>query len=120
MTETIVGTEAETKVAAPITPRLKTRYADEIKPALLAEFGYSNVMQVPGVVKVVVNMGVGEAARDAKLIDGASPRSLGELPGLLEHAARGRLHERRCGRTRRARDRRLRRQSHRGQRRRRR
>jgi large subunit ribosomal protein L5 len=52
-------------------PRLKTRYRAEIKPALLEEFSFSNAMQIPGVVKVVVNMGVGEAARDAKLIDGA-------------------------------------------------
>jgi len=52
-------------------PRLKARYAEEIKPALLAEFGFANVMQVPRVTKVIVNMGVGEAARDAKLIDGA-------------------------------------------------
>ncbi|NLG21403.1 MAG: 50S ribosomal protein L5 [Actinomycetales bacterium] len=53
------------------TPRLKQRYADEIKPALLQEFGYGNPMQVPGVVKITVNMGVGEAARDSKLIEGA-------------------------------------------------
>jgi large subunit ribosomal protein L5 len=52
-------------------PRLKTRYREEIKPALTEQFSFSNQMQVPGVVKVVVNMGVGEAARDAKLIDGA-------------------------------------------------
>ena len=54
-----------------VSPRLKTRYADEIKPALHEQFAYANVMQIPGVVKVVVNMGVGEAARDAKLIEGA-------------------------------------------------
>ena len=53
------------------TPRLKAKYAEQIKPALLKEFGYGNVMQVPGVVKVVVNMGVGEAARDSKRIEGA-------------------------------------------------
>src|SRR2546429_146590 len=53
------------------TPRLKVRYADEIAPALRKEFAYRNVMQVPGLVKIVVNMGVGEAARDAKLIEGA-------------------------------------------------
>ena len=58
----------ETQVPA---PRLKLRYAEEIKGTLLTEFGYGNVMQVPGVTKVVVNMGVGEAARDSKLIDGA-------------------------------------------------
>ena len=52
-------------------PRLKARYRAEIKPALTEQFSYSNPMQVPGVLKVVVNMGVGEAARDAKLIDGA-------------------------------------------------
>ena len=52
-------------------PRLKARYRAEIKPALLEEFSYSNAMQIPGVVKVVVNMGVGDAAKDSKLIDGA-------------------------------------------------
>jgi large subunit ribosomal protein L5 len=52
-------------------PRLKQRYADEIAPGLRDQFSYDNVMQIPGVVKVVVNMGVGEAARDAKLMDGA-------------------------------------------------
>jgi len=52
-------------------PRLKQRYREEIKPALTEQFSYGNAMQVPGVVKVVVNMGVGEAAKDSKLIDGA-------------------------------------------------
>jgi len=52
-------------------PRLKQRYRDEIVPALLEEFKFGNVMQIPGLVKIVVNMGVGEAARDSKLIDGA-------------------------------------------------
>lgn len=52
-------------------PRLKARYGAEIKPALQEQFSYANVMQVPGVVKVIVNMGVGEAARDSKLIEGA-------------------------------------------------
>ncbi len=62
---------AETATAEKITPRLKTKYRDQVKPALLEEFSYANVMQVPGVVKVVVNMGVGDAARDSKLIEGA-------------------------------------------------
>ena len=53
------------------TPRLKTRYREEIIPALQEQFTYSNVMQVPGLTKIVVNMGVGEAARDSKLIEGA-------------------------------------------------
>jgi large subunit ribosomal protein L5 len=52
-------------------PRLKQRYRSEIRAALSEQYSYGNAMQVPGVVKVVVNMGVGEAARDAKLIDGA-------------------------------------------------
>ena len=52
-------------------PRLKTRYQDEIKSTLQEQFAYENVMQVPGVVKVVVNMGVGEAAKDSKRIEGA-------------------------------------------------
>ena len=52
-------------------PRLKQRYRGEIAPALQEQYSYTNPMQIPGVVKVVVNMGVGEAARDAKLIDGA-------------------------------------------------
>ena len=52
-------------------PRLKVRYRAEIMPALQEEFGFANVMQIPGLTKVVVNMGVGEAARDSKLIEGA-------------------------------------------------
>jgi large subunit ribosomal protein L5 len=58
--------------AAPAPPpRLKQRYAAEVAPALREEFSYANVMQIPSLSKIVVNMGVGEAARDAKLIDGA-------------------------------------------------
>ncbi|MGH3502438.1 MAG: 50S ribosomal protein L5 [Nocardioidaceae bacterium] len=52
-------------------PRLKLRYREEILPALREEFKYENVMQVPALTKIVVNMGVGEAARDSKLIEGA-------------------------------------------------
>jgi len=58
-------------VQAPTIPRLKERYHEQIAPSLREQFGYGNVMQIPAVSKVVVNMGVGEAARDAKLIDGA-------------------------------------------------
>ncbi|WP_372734064.1 50S ribosomal protein L5 [Nocardioides sp.] len=50
---------------------MKKRYHEEIVPALRTEFEIANVMQVPGLVKIVVNMGVGEAARDSKLIEGA-------------------------------------------------
>jgi large subunit ribosomal protein L5 len=52
-------------------PRLKARYRAEIAPALMKEFSFKNAMQVPRVTKVVVNMGVGEAAKDSKLIEGA-------------------------------------------------
>ncbi|MGL3806735.1 50S ribosomal protein L5 [Paeniglutamicibacter sp. R2-26] len=60
-----------TEAAVNIQPRLKTKYTAEIREALTAEFNYANPMQVPGLVKVVVNMGVGEAAKDSKLIEGA-------------------------------------------------
>ncbi len=52
-------------------PRMKARYREEILPAMQEQFHYANVMQVPGLTKIVVNMGVGEAARDSKLIEGA-------------------------------------------------
>lgn len=52
-------------------PRLKQKYKDEIVAQLTADLGFTNVHQVPTVVKVVVNTGVGEAARDGKIIDGA-------------------------------------------------
>ena len=52
-------------------PRLKKKYREQIVPALREEFKYANVMQIPGLTKIVVNMGVGEAARDSKIIDGA-------------------------------------------------
>jgi large subunit ribosomal protein L5 len=74
MTVTDTATEAAPK------PRLKLRYQDEIKAALQKEFAIANVMQIPGVTKVVVNMGVGEAARDAKLIEGAV-RDLATITG---------------------------------------
>ena len=51
--------------------RLKARYRSEIQGALKTQFGYKNPMQIPTLVKIVVNMGVGEAARDSKLIEGA-------------------------------------------------
>ncbi len=63
-------TTAPAETARPL-PRLKQRYREEIVASLTEQFSFSNPMLVPGVVKVVVNMGVGEAARDAKLIDGA-------------------------------------------------
>ena len=55
-------------------PRLKTKYQNEVKQAMHEKFGYKNVMQIPKFEKIVVNMGVGEAATDSKAIDGAIPR----------------------------------------------
>mgnify|MGYP005638113485 FL=1 len=52
-------------------PRLKQIYRESVVPALTGQFGYTNPPQVPGLVKVVVNTGVGEAARDSKVIEGA-------------------------------------------------
>ncbi len=52
-------------------PRMQRRYVDEIRPALTKEFGYSNPMQVPKLEKIVINMGVGEAATDQKKLDAA-------------------------------------------------
>jgi large subunit ribosomal protein L5 len=71
-TETTESTEStDTVTEERIPPRLKTRYREEILPSLRSEFEIANVMQVPGLTKIVVNMGVGEAARDSKLIEGA-------------------------------------------------
>ena len=59
------------KAGAETTPRLKLQYRTEIVKTLAEEFSFTNPMQVPGLTKIVVNMGVGQAARDGKLIEGA-------------------------------------------------
>jgi len=71
-------------------PRLKARYRAEIVPALKAEFNFTNPMQVPGLTKIVVNMGVGEAARDSKLIEGAI-RDLTAITGQKPQVTKARL-----------------------------
>ncbi|MDO5081505.1 50S ribosomal protein L5 [Buchananella hordeovulneris] len=63
-----------------VLPRLKAKYRSEIVAGLQEEFSYANPHQVPGLVKIVVNMGVGEAARDAKLMEGAV-RDLAAITG---------------------------------------
>jgi large subunit ribosomal protein L5 len=55
----------------PVIPRLKTHYVNEVCPALMKRFGYSNPMQVPRMEKIVVNMGVGDAIQNIKFLDGA-------------------------------------------------
>src|SRR5262245_132520 len=75
--------------AAPLVPRLKQRYNDELRSSLQKELNLGNVMQVPTVSKIVVNMGVGEAARDSKLIDGAV-RDLATITGQKPQVTRAR------------------------------
>jgi large subunit ribosomal protein L5 len=77
------------QAAVRVPPRLKERYRAEIAPALREEFGYRNVMQIPTLTKISVNMGVGEAARDAKLIEGAV-RDLAIITGQKPAVARAR------------------------------
>ncbi|HEX6922016.1 MAG TPA: 50S ribosomal protein L5 [Actinomycetes bacterium] len=79
---------ATTETARPL-PRLKQRYREEIVDKLRDEFGYTNVMQVPGLTKIVVNMGVGDAAKDSKLIDGAI-RDLATVTGQKPQVTKAR------------------------------
>jgi large subunit ribosomal protein L5 len=82
--------EAKSTESAPKVPaRLKTRYHEEIAPALRKQFGYGNPMQTPRLVKIVVNTGVGEAARDSKLIDGAI-KDLGAITGQKPQVTKAR------------------------------
>jgi large subunit ribosomal protein L5 len=88
MTATTDSAAAPAPAERPV-PRLKERYRTEIAGAMREEFGYPNVMQIPTITKIVVNMGVGEAARDAKLIDGAV-RDLSIITGQKPAVARAR------------------------------
>jgi large subunit ribosomal protein L5 len=69
--------------------RLKTQYNDEIRPALKERFGYSSVMQVPKIEKIVLNMGVGEAKQDSKMLDNAAEQ-LGTIAGQKPNVRRAR------------------------------
>jgi large subunit ribosomal protein L5 len=94
MTTTSDETTEDTTATAASTepkprPRLQTRYRQEIVPALQEQFHYTNIMTVPGLTKVVVNMGVGEAARDSKLIEGAV-RDLTAITGQKPQVTRAR------------------------------
>src|SRR5690625_2260360 len=83
-----MSTSTETSAPA-LTPRLKAKYREEIIPGLREEFGYANLHQVPGLVKIVVNMGVGDAARDSKQIEGAV-RDLAAITGQKPLVTRAR------------------------------
>jgi large subunit ribosomal protein L5 len=85
-------TQAPEESRAPaerVPPRLQARYRADIIPALREQFGFPNIMQVPGLTKIVVNMGVGEAARDSKLIEGAI-RDLTAITGQKPQVTRAR------------------------------
>jgi large subunit ribosomal protein L5 len=71
------------------TPRFKEKYASEVVPELISEFGYENVMRVPRVSKITVNMGVGEAAQDSKLLEEAA-KQLGQITGQKAQVRRAR------------------------------
>ena len=83
--------KAESKTPEPVAipvPRLKSRYREELVPAMVKEFGYDNVMQIPGLVKIVVNMGVGEAVNDTKKVKAAAAdleKIAGQKP-VITHA----------------------------------
>jgi large subunit ribosomal protein L5 len=70
-------------------PRLKDKYRNEVVAGLKEQYNYANPMQIPGLVKVVVNMGVGEAARDSKLMDGAR-RDLTSITGQKPQVTKAR------------------------------
>jgi large subunit ribosomal protein L5 len=82
------GTE-RTMSSTSSMPRLKARYREEIVGKLRDEFEFGNVMQVPGLVKIVVNMGVGDAAKDSKLMDGAI-RDLATVTGQKPQVTKAR------------------------------
>jgi large subunit ribosomal protein L5 len=71
MTDTTTAAKAASASEVRTQPRLKQKYQAEIAPQLKKDFGFTNVHQIPGLTKIVVNTGVGEAARDGKIIDGA-------------------------------------------------
>ena len=76
--------------AAPAAPaRLKQRYVDEVRPQLIERFGYSTVMQAPKIEKITLNMGVGEAKQDSKLLDAASEQ-LATIAGQKPNVRRAR------------------------------
>jgi large subunit ribosomal protein L5 len=71
------------------TARLKQRYLEEIRPALIERFGYSTPMQAPRLLKITLNMGVGDAKQDSKVLDAASEQ-LGTIAGQQPSVRRAR------------------------------
>src|SRR3954469_16694726 len=73
--------------APKVEARLKTRYYEEIRPALIERFGYSTPMQAPRILKITLNMGVGDAKQDSKVLDAAAEQ-LGTLAGQRPRISR--------------------------------
>jgi large subunit ribosomal protein L5 len=71
------------------TARLKQRYLEEIRPALIERFGYSTPMQAPRLVKITLNMGVGDAKQDSKILEAATEQ-LGTIAGQQPNIRRAR------------------------------
>ena len=71
------------------TARLKQRYVEEIRPALIERFGYSTPMQAPRLIKITLNMGVGDAKQDSKILD-AAQEQLGTIAGQKPNIRRAR------------------------------
>ena len=86
-TETTETTEAQAKAAPP--PRLRDRYQQEVLPELVKKFGYSSPMEAPRLVKITLNMGVGEATQDSKVLDAAAEQ-LGVIAGQQPNVRRAR------------------------------
>jgi len=78
-----MATESQT------TARLKTRYLEEIRPALMERFGYSSMMQVPRIEKITLNMGVGEAKQDSRMLEAATEQ-LATIAGQKPNIRRAR------------------------------
>jgi large subunit ribosomal protein L5 len=76
-------------MATDTTARLKDRYLQEIRPALQERFGYSSVMQVPRIEKITLNMGVGEAKQDSKMLE-AAQEQLATISGQRPNVRRAR------------------------------
>ena len=74
-----MATQAKVQ-AAPHTPRMQERYRAEIVPALMKQFGYKNSFEVPRLIKVVLNMGVGQGAQDVKVVEQAA-QEMGLIAG---------------------------------------
>ena len=75
--------------ATQTSARLKQRYLDEIRPALVEQFGYTSVMQAPRIQKITVNMGVGDAKQDSKVLE-AAQEQLGQITGQKPNVRRAR------------------------------